>query len=421
MQEVLTLVWLGAKDSTRLPLDCKIIPDQFCDLRKQALLEKFESIVTTYYRDGEFRASCIGGTRNLIVDTLNRAHPAVFIATTGEALKDLAFAYIKDSMVELLSQASIKEQRSILAGWSDEDSQDYVSFLEKIKQEGFDFLNKHIGALVPQQWIEDSKENCNYLVAPIPHKALRDLIHEIINTNFEDSLRNGSELLKALKEKTSSIFMEEHESLEEDYQLLSRYYKNFQLINGLYEKIEKEYLANPQNTQLNSLKEAVQQAFNIQELDQLDNSYQLLNQQYELFLFEQYKQKLVVEIEKISFSEKELQKIEILRINQLIRDLKVQITAAKSKKELESVCSNLIQETKEEFKEYYGLWDKVPTWLQQLLGIISTIIFPIAIAVECTSSRGYWAAFFEKNRAISLLEEEIPYLETTLAGNCGVS
>lgn len=64
LREILTLVWLGAQDSSRLDEAPSTQPEVFNDLRKQALLEKFAEIITTYFIDGKYDPSCLGGTKN---------------------------------------------------------------------------------------------------------------------------------------------------------------------------------------------------------------------------------------------------------------------------------------------------------------------------------------------------------------------
>ena len=223
LPEILTLVWLGIHDQSKIPNDFPLSGDKdlFVATRKTALLDKFLAIATTYPGGG---TSCLGGTRNLIVETLNKAHPDVCIAPTSEAVIDLGLEQAKRFVLDELLKLPIREQRAILRAWNDPDEGDEeektpaTKFKERIKPRLVTDLNQKLGTILPQTFFTKLDEQYEYFPEPVVHKELALLckkIRELPDTFPEDFL--------ALKQvaKDTIIFCDSEENFDTQYAMLT--------------------------------------------------------------------------------------------------------------------------------------------------------------------------------------------------------
>lgn len=178
LSEILTLVWLGIHDKTKIPDDFPSHGDKdtYIKSRRAALLDKFLAIATTYEINGSFLPSCLGGTRNLIVETLNRAHPGVYIAPTSRAVTELGLEQAKRFLLSELQKLSIRQQRAILRTWNepDGDGEDgktpATNFNESVFADSDESFDTQLEILISA---------CGYRLAFIVHANLLEYCEQI--------------------------------------------------------------------------------------------------------------------------------------------------------------------------------------------------------------------------------------------------
>ncbi len=225
LRDIITLIWMGAHDKEALPNDFPRNGDVniFITGRKQALLDKLIEIVTAYPARANNPESCLGGTRNLIVEALNKSHPDVSIAPTSEAVQELAIEEIKKFMLEKLLALPFPEQRKIINAW-DDDSQDIDDsqpdnnpakiFRDSIKDELKTYITSgYLSSVLDRAWLDTVLgDQYDFLPKPIIHAGLFKLIDEI--NQLQDVCLEVSEL----KASAKNVFNSDNQKLfDHDY------------------------------------------------------------------------------------------------------------------------------------------------------------------------------------------------------------
>ena len=222
LPEVMTLVWLGIHDKSKMPTDFPISNDKdlFVNTRKTALLDKFLAIATTYPDGG---TSCVGGTRNLIVSTLDKAHPDVSIAPISEGVKELGMEQAKRFMLDKLKELPIRRQRAILRTWNEQDvdgedgKTPATKFREYVKPLLDADLNQKLGTILPVDFFTTLNAQYEYFPEPVVHRELADLCKKI--RELPDDLFNDIAALKSTI-TNECIFSDKEENFDGDYQKL---------------------------------------------------------------------------------------------------------------------------------------------------------------------------------------------------------
>lgn len=248
LPEIMTLVWLGIHDKSKMPEDFPASSDKdlFVKTRRTALLDKFLSIATTYPGGG---TSCLGGTRNLIVSTLDKAHPDVSIAPTSEAVKELGLEQAKRFMLDKLKELSIREQRNILRTWNELDGDGEegktpaTKFKERVKPLLNAELTQKLGTILPADFFTTLDAQYEYFPEPVVHRELADLCKKI--RELPDDLFDGVVTLKSTT-TNASIFSDKEGSFDDEYQQLKsssalplRLLENKSKLDQLISDIEK--------------------------------------------------------------------------------------------------------------------------------------------------------------------------------------
>lgn len=222
MPDIMALVWLGIHDKSKMPEDFPASGDKdlFVKTRKTALLDKFLAIATTYPGGG---TSCLGGTRNLIVQTLDKAHPDVSIAPTSEAVAELGLGQAKRFMLDKLNELPIREQRAILRTWNEPDGDGIdgktpaTKFKERVKPLLDTELNQKLGTILPADFFTTLNAQYEYFPEPVVHSDLADLCKKI--RELPDDLSDGIAMLKS-SITNASIFGDTDKSFDDEYRKL---------------------------------------------------------------------------------------------------------------------------------------------------------------------------------------------------------
>jgi hypothetical protein len=231
MEHILSLVWEGAKDEECIPPDQPNVDRaQFCNLRKQALVDQFKEIATTYESAND---SCINGIRNRLVTSLNKAHPDVSIAPTSGAAAADAYGAARSFQAEKLQSYKRAQQLIILQTWPDllKEGKDQLEspayqFHHSIREDVATKLENDYGRIVDQRRLRQitSPEFYNDMPRPPVYPPLDNLLSEISVIPLSNLL---NDILLCC---ANNLFSEDRGSYEEDLKHLSAEYKTYKAI-----------------------------------------------------------------------------------------------------------------------------------------------------------------------------------------------
>lgn len=242
LNHVLSLVWEGAKDTKAIPVDQpNVVPEKFCNTRKQALLEQLIEIGNTYENDDE---SCISGVRNRIVASLNKAHPDVSITfTSGTAAHD-AYDTARALEARMLLKYSRSHQLIILKTWPDlllekkSDSPAY-QFHRDAKPFIAETLQKLYGAVARQDRLDMLTADEYYYDMPMP-PVYPPLDHLLKNIGQMSDMKNP--LHQLMKQCADNLFAIDRLSYQKDYEHLSEQHqllKNVDQLRNMTDPLQK--------------------------------------------------------------------------------------------------------------------------------------------------------------------------------------
>ncbi|OGT43966.1 MAG: hypothetical protein A3F13_04365 [Gammaproteobacteria bacterium RIFCSPHIGHO2_12_FULL_40_19] len=217
LRDIIVLVWMGANDPKKLPLDAQpgIDIKTVITMRRLALLDKLKETATAY-PDRKNPVSCLGGTRNFIVSSLDKAHPDVIIAPTQQAIRELVLEFIKRQMLSELKTKTLKDQKSIIRCWeSVEDQNPADQFRAEIKDKLLKSVAEHLGSVFPDGFADELNDYYDNLPMPILHGPLFALVDEI--NKLPDEL--DEEIVLTLKNAAKEVFQESNPAFDREFQL----------------------------------------------------------------------------------------------------------------------------------------------------------------------------------------------------------
>ena len=349
LRDIIVLIWMGIHDKTQLPAELPVNDDNInicIAAREQALLDKFLAIATTYPNQS-VTTSCLGGTRNLIVSTLDKAHPDVLIAPTTEAIQELAIEQIKRVMLDQLLVLSLEKQRSILKTWDDDPLSENpaATFRNSVKDEVRAHITQYLGTILPQAWLytvfeaknDENQTLYDYSPKPIVHAKLFELIEKINN------MPNACNEVKFLKDMTARVFNDNQDrAFEHEYRLI---------LNAYNEKIPTIQLA---------LEEYNRQAIEREFQRSLLSEVQKLNRQE----IAHESEKTLHVLYKLSEKTPE--------INKLIVDLNKYVQNRLEKNELQNKGGLVLLETLQSIRDGQFDFQKIKTSLDEITNKLQT-------------------------------------------------
>lgn len=267
LRDIIVLVWMGANDQKRLPLDAQpgIDIKTVIAMRRLALLDKLKESATAY-PDRKNSVSCLSGTRNFIVSSLDKAHPDVIIAPTTQAIRELALEFIKRQMLSELKTKTLEDQKSIIRCWeSVADKNPADKFRVEIKDKLLKSVTEHLGSVFQNGFADELKDYYDDLAMPILHAPLFALVDEI--NKLPDEL--DKEIVLTLKNAAKEVFQEnDQRTFDQGFELLFKCY--IQYAETLTELQEQPARDEIKDAEAKECKEIVAEAIALQpELERL--------------------------------------------------------------------------------------------------------------------------------------------------------
>lgn len=245
--QILGIVWLGATNPNAIPADQpqKIDRQNFCLQRKDAVLQHFKDIATTYSdRPDGHTFSCIGGTRNQIVQSLHKAHPGVDIAATPDALVEVILRDISSFTLDKLRALPRKQQIKILQTWPQMKEEkttftDARDFYSGLQNELVTRLNTRYGGILNQQKLDEFTCDEHYYSSEKPqvHDELDGLLVRIESLYAWDENSPLYLAQKRIKNEAENLFNVDRGSFDEDYNYLHQQFVIYEEIASILNNI----------------------------------------------------------------------------------------------------------------------------------------------------------------------------------------
>lgn len=291
-KRILSIIWQGIIDRNinAYPIDMhrniQFVSgelDNLIKLKKASMVEKFIEATLTYRNNRGNLDICVGGGIHKILETLNRAHVDVLIATGDQSVLPLANEMAISLVgIELLKKDTA-EQNEILKTWNADESVG-TEFKTAVTAIVAKKLSEHFGVLLSNAQISGITSAIVDLPRPpVPSKELNIKVDEIENIP-PTGCEAKKEALTKIKQYASEIYCldlsieKKLEKLEKLEKLIAAYQhadKLLTIINDLNNGNAESRLA-----MINKLKTLANQLYTLENIADFTSAYNTLFSDY---------------------------------------------------------------------------------------------------------------------------------------------
>ncbi len=350
---ILSLVWMGIKDDSlnafpeemrqTCQTDSGRAKPEIIVLKKESLIEKFIDAARVYDTTGSI---CTGGAIHKLIEALNYAHTDVVIATGAHTVLPAANAMSLAIVGQALREETPVTQSRLLSDW-DEDTAAVQAFRKSVTHRIRGGLRQHFGELLRQRDIDNILFGLPDMPRPpAPHQRLNQLVTEITNTLQVTGSPERRAGITTLHHRARGIYLKEFFSDEVKYQVLNLDYQWF-----LYMEHLNRFLTE------------------IQDAEHVDKLNQFIH---------------AISEAKITFDGAQPENpwvVDMYALSQQFNDTVL--------REIDSLKSVLAYEP--------GLWRNIINpILKGILGVLSALLIIPGVVVQCTAQNGFIGTFFKK-------------------------